>query len=77
MIVREWKEDDARGVDDDRSSLGVRDLQSSFFQHMKVASLFVKVWGNTTKGPGVEHPGREGKTFEERGERIHVVWMRL
>ena len=77
MLVRAWKEDDARAIDDDRSSAGVSDRQSSFFEHMKVAGLFVEVWGDAAEGSGVEHPGGEGELLEEWGEAIHVILMRL
>lgn len=77
MLVRAWKEDDARGIDDDRSSAGVNDRQSSFFEHMKVASLFVEIRRDAAEGSGVEHPGGEGELFEEWSEAIHVTPMRL
>jgi len=77
MLARAWKEDDARGIDDDRSSVGVRDRQSSFFKHMKVAGLFVEARGDAAEGSGVEHPGGEGKLLEEWGEAVHGVPMRL
>ena len=72
MLVRAWKEDDTRGIDDDRSSAGVSDRQSSFFEHMKVAGLFVEVRGDAAEGSGVEHPGGEGELLEEWGEAVHV-----
>lgn len=77
MLVRAWKEDDTRGIDDDRSSVGVSDRQSSFFEHMKVAGLFVEVRGDAAEGSGVEHPGGEGELLEEWGEAVHVILMRL
>ena len=77
MLVRARKEDDTRGFDDDRSSVEVSDRQSSFFEHMKVAGLFVEVRGDAAEGSGVEHPGGEGELLEEWGEAIHVVLMRL
>ena len=77
MLVRAWKEDNARGIDDDRSSVGVSDRQSSFFEHMKVAGLFVKARGDAAEGSGVEHPGGEGELFEEWGKAIHMALMRL
>jgi hypothetical protein len=77
MLVRAWKEDDARGLDDDGSGAGVSDPQSSFFEYMKVAGLFVKVWGDAAEGSGVEHPGGEGELLEEWGEGVHMVVMRL
>ena len=77
MLVRAWKEDDAGGIDDDRSSVRVSDRQSAFLEHMKVAGLFVEVGGYAAKGSGVEHPGGEGELLEEWGEAVHVVPMRL
>ena len=77
MLVRTWKEDDARGIDDDRSSFGVSDRQSSFFEHMKVAGLFVEGGGDAAEGSGVEHPGGEGELLEEWGEAVHMILMRL
>lgn len=71
MLVRAWKEDDARGVNDDRSCVGVSDRQSSFFEYMKVAGLFVEVWGDAAEGSGVEHAGGEGELLEEWGETVH------
>ena len=67
MLVRAWKEDDARGIDDDRSNVGVSDRQSSFFEHMKVAGLFVEIRRDAAEDSGVEHPGREGELLEEWG----------
>ena len=72
MLVRAWKEDDARGIDDDRSSVRVSNRQSSFFEHMKVAGLFVEVRGDAAECSGVEHPGREGELLEEWGEAIQM-----
>ena len=77
MLVRAWKEDDTRGIDDDRSCVGVSNRQSSFFEHMKVAGLVVEVRGDAAEGSGVEHPGREGELLEEWGETVHVILMRL
>lgn len=77
MLVRAWKEDDARGIDDDRSSVGVSDRQPSFFEHMKVAGLFVEVRGDAAEGSGVEHPGGEGELLEEWGKAVHVALVRL
>jgi hypothetical protein len=71
MLVRAWKEDDARGIDDDWSSVGVSDRQSSFFEDMKIAGLFVEVRGDAAEGSGVEHPGGEGELLEEWGETVH------
>jgi hypothetical protein len=72
MLVRAWKEDDAWSLDDDRSSVGVSDRQSSFFEYMKVAGLFVKIWRDAAEGSGVKHPGGEGELLEEWGEGIHM-----
>ena len=77
MLVRAWKEDDTRRIDDDRSSAGVSDRQSSSFEHVKVAGLFVEVRGDAAEGSGVEHPGGKGELLEEWGEAVHVVLMRL
>jgi hypothetical protein len=77
MLVRPGKEDDARGIDDDRSSAGVIDRQSSFFEHMKVAGMFLEARGDAAEGSGVEHPGGERELLEEWGEKIHVALMRL
>ena len=73
MLVRSGKEDDARCIDDDRSNVGVSDRQSSFFEHMKVAGLFVEVRGDAAEGSGVKHPGGEGELLEEWGEAVHVI----
>lgn len=73
MQVRAWKEDDARGVYDDRSSVGVSDRQSSFFEHMKVPGLFVEVRRDAAEGSGVEHTGGEGELLEEWGEVVLVI----
>jgi hypothetical protein len=43
----------------------VSDRQSSFFEHMKVAGVFVEVGGDAAEGSGVEHPGGEGELLEE------------
>ena len=77
MLVRAGKEDDARGIDDDRSGVGVSDRQGSFFEYMKVAGLFLEVRGDAAEGSGVEHPGGEGELLKEWGEVVHVVLMRL
>ena len=77
MLVRALKEDDARGIDDDRSSVGVSDRQSAFFEHMKVAGLSVEVRRDAAEGSGVEHPGGEAELLEEWGEAVHVVLVRL
>ena len=77
MLVRSGKEDDAWGIDDDRSSVGVSDRQSSSFKDMKVAGLFVEVGGDAAEGSGVEHAGGEGELLEEWGEVVHVVLVRL
>lgn len=77
MLMRAWKEDDTWGIDEDRSSVGVRDRQSSFVEHMKVARLFVEVRGGAAERPGVEHPGGEGELLEEWGEAIHIVFVIL
>lgn len=77
MLMRAWKEDDARGIDDDRSRVGVSDRHSSFFEHMKVAGLFVEVRGDAAEDSGVEHPGGEGELLEEWGEAVHAILMRL
>jgi hypothetical protein len=73
MRMRAWKEDDARSIDDDWSSLGVTHLQSSAFEHMEVASLFIKVRGDPAKGSGIKHSSGKGKALEEGGERVHTV----
>ena len=67
MLVRAGKKDDARGIDDDWASVGVSDRQGSFFEHMKVAGLFVEGWGDAAEGSRVEHPGGEGELLEEWG----------
>lgn len=76
MLVRAWKEDDARGIDDDRSSMRVSDRQPSFFEHMKVAGLFVEVRGDAAEGSGIEHPRGEGELLEEWGEAVHMLLVR-
>ena len=77
MLVRARKEDDTRGIDDDRSSVGVSDRQSSFFEHMKVAGMFLEARGDAAEGSRVEHPGGERELLEEWGEEVHVALMRL
>lgn len=77
MLVRSGKEDDAGSIDDDRSSVGVSDRQSSFLEDMKVAGLFVEARGDAAEGSGVEHPGGEGELFEEWGEAVHMALVRL
>ena len=71
MLVRAWKEDDAGIIDGDRSSVGVSDRHSSFFEDMKVAGLLVQVWGDAAEGSGVKHPGGECELLEEWGEAVH------
>ena len=77
MLVRAWKEDDARGIDDYRSSVRVSDRQSPFLEHMKVAYLLIEVRGDAAEGSGVKHPGGEAELLEEWGEAIHMALMRL
>ena len=72
MFVGARKEDDAGLIDDDLASLGVSDGQPSLFEHMEVTGLLVEVGRDAAEGSGVEHAGREGESFEEWGEEIHI-----
>lgn len=71
MFMGAREEDDARSFDDDRVSVGVGDRQSSLFEDVKVAGLFVEVGGDAAEGSGVEHAGGESEPFEEGSKAVH------
>jgi len=71
VLVGAGEEEDAGGIEDQRASVRVRDGQSSFFEQVKVAGLFVEVGGDAAEGSGVEHPGGESELLEEWGESVH------
>lgn len=72
MVVRAREEDDAWGIDDQRTGVGVGDGQSSLFEDVKVAGMFVEGRRDAAEGSGKEHAGGEGESFEEWGKAIHI-----